>query len=143
MMPRILSFGVLFGFVLSRVGATEYDAIFAMFALRDLHLAGVMAVAIAGLALGFGAVRRRSLTSMSGQALTLQPKAMTPGLVLGGLLFGVGWAVSGTCPGTALAQLGEGRLSALATVAGILLSSTLVEAWQARSASKREVATSS
>ncbi|HEV8547644.1 MAG TPA: DUF6691 family protein [Polyangiaceae bacterium] len=126
-------FGVLFGFVLSRVGATDYDAIAGMFRLEKLHLAGVMATAIGMLAFAFWSIRRRSARTLSGKPIALTPKPMTKGLVAGALLFGVGWALSGTCPGTALAQLGEGKLAALATVAGILFSSALVEAWQARS----------
>jgi uncharacterized membrane protein YedE/YeeE len=131
-MAKIVGFGALFGFVLSRAGATDYDAIRGMFLLRDLHLAGVMATAIALLAVSFALLRRRATRALNGQGLALASKPMTPRLVLGGLLFGAGWALSGTCPGTALAQLGEGRLAALATLAGILVSATTVEAWQSR-----------
>lgn len=134
-MPRMtVVFGAMFGFVLSRVGATDYDSIRAMFALQNLHLAGVMATAIGLLALGFWLARRKATRTLDGQPLALAPKPMTQGLVVGALLFGVGWALSGTCPGTALAQLGEGKLAALATLAGILISSGLVEAWQRRRA---------
>lgn len=134
MTTRTAAFGVLFGFVLNRVGATEFDAIFDMFALRNLHLAGVMAVAIALLALAFRWLRAGARRTLQGEPIALVPKPMTPGLVWGALLFGVGWALSGACPGTALAQVGEGKLAALATVAGIFVSSALVEAWQNRGA---------
>ena len=46
-------------------------------------------------------------------------------MLAGALLFGVGWALSGTCPGTALAQIGEGRLVGLYTASGILLGTAL------------------
>lgn len=130
MTGRTIAFGALFGFVLSRVGATDYDAIHGMFTLRDMTLAGVMVTAIGLLALSFLVVRRKSVRTVSGQPIALTPKPMTTGLVAGSLLFGAGWALSGTCPGTALAQLGEGKLAAMATVAGILVASGLVEAWQ-------------
>lgn len=45
---------------------------------------------------------------------------MVPGLVWGSALFGVGWALSGVCPGTALAQVGEGQLAGAVVVLGIL-----------------------
>ncbi|MFZ5893327.1 MAG: DUF6691 family protein [Myxococcota bacterium] len=125
---RLLIFGALFGFVLSRVGATDYDMIFDLFALRNLSLGGVMAVAIALLAVAFWLIRRYSVRTLSGAPISLVPKPMTPRLALGALVFGVGWALSGTCPGTALAQLGEGKLAALATIAGILVSSALTDA---------------
>ncbi len=121
MTRRMLPFGLAFGFVLSRAGATEYDAIHRMFLLTDLHLVGVIGTAIALSALGFAAIRRWSLRTPSGEPITLVEKPMTSTLVAGALLFGIGWALSGTCPGTALAQIGEGKLAALATFAGILI----------------------
>jgi len=123
-----LLFGIGFGFVLSRIGATNHDAISSMFLLQDLRLAGVMLVAIGVSALGFLLVRRVRLTSLRGTPIVLTAKPFNRWLPLGSLMFGVGWSLSGACPGTALAQVGEGRLSALATVAGILLASFLVEA---------------
>jgi uncharacterized membrane protein YedE/YeeE len=49
---------------------------------------------------------------------------------LGSILFGVGWAASGTCPGTSLAQIGEGRFAGAITFLGILLGSYLAERTQ-------------
>jgi uncharacterized membrane protein YedE/YeeE len=127
MTNKSLPFGVLFGFVLSRVGATDYDAIAGMFRATDLHLMGVIGGAVALSALGFTVVRRKAVRSLNGERIALTPRPMTRWLVAGSLMFGSGWALSGTCPGTALAQLGEGRWAALATIAGILLGSYLVE----------------
>lgn len=132
MTTRVTLFGMLFGFALSRVGATDYDAIAGLFQLRDFTLAGVMGVAIALLAIAFTLLRRLRPLRSSGEPLSLEQKPMQRGLALGSLLFGAGWALAGTCPGTALAQLGEGRLAAVATLAGILVSSGLVELWQKR-----------
>jgi uncharacterized protein len=125
MTTRYVLLGILFGFLLSRVGATEYDAIAGMFRLTDLHLVGVIGVAIALNAAGFALIRRYRIESRTGSPIELSPKPMTRGVVVGGLLFGAGWAISGTCPGTALAQIGEGKLAALATFAGILLGAQL------------------
>src|SRR5829696_1632802 len=127
MFTKSIALGILFGFVLSRIGATDYDAIAGMFRLTDLHLMGVIGGAIVWCALGFAVIRRRNLKALSGEAITLREKPMTRGLVAGSLLFGVGWALAGTCPGTALAQIGEGRLAAVVTFAGILLGAYLVE----------------
>ena len=92
--------------MLSRAGATDYDAIRGMFELSDLRLAGVMCVAMALGALGFWSMRRGWVKSSSGAKLTLTTKPMTSLLPLGALLFGVGWALAGTCPGTALTNSG-------------------------------------
>lgn len=115
-----LLFGTLFGFILSRARATDYDAIAGMFRLQDLHLMGVIGVAIGVNALGLWLVRRSGTKALTGEAIEMKPKPMKKGMFAAGLIFGVGWALSGACPGTALAQIGEGKVYALFTVAGIL-----------------------
>lgn len=107
-------FGATFGFLLSRTRATDFDAIAGMFRLTDLHLFGVMGVAIATAAIGLAIARR------AGAIAPIAKKPMSRGIFAGGLVFGAGWALSGACPGTALTQIGEGKLYALATVAGIV-----------------------
>jgi uncharacterized membrane protein YedE/YeeE len=133
MHTKTIGFGVLFGFVLSRVGATDYDAIRGMFRLTDLQLMGVIGTAIALCAVVFAFVRRHALVSLRGERIALAKKPMVKGLVVGSVLFGVGWAMSGTCPGTALAQIGEGRLAAIVTFAGILLGAYLPSRAKAKS----------
>lgn len=113
--------GSLFGFILQRVGATDFDAIANMFLLEDLHLAGVIGVAVVVAGLGLGWVRRARSGALSRYADAIAVKPMKPGLVVGAMLFGVGWAITGTCPGTGLAQLGEGKLMALFTLAGMFI----------------------
>lgn len=116
----LLFWGVAFGFILSRVGATDFDAILGMFALTDLHLAGVIGVAVAVAAPALWWLRRRGIAGPAGP-IVIAPKPRKPGNVVGAVLFGAGWAITGTCPGTVLAQVGEGRLVALFTLSGVLL----------------------
>jgi len=120
-----LLFGALFGFILSRVDATSYAAISKMFQLQDLHLMGVIggAIVVAGIGLTF--LRRRKQYNIQGRSVTIKPKPRKAGNIAGSLLFGAGWAITGTCPGTALAQIGEGQLIALFTLGGILLGTEL------------------
>lgn len=127
---RVFVFGGVFGFLLQRVGATEYDAIAKMFLLEDLHLAGVIGVAVLVAGLGLGWLRRQKVGAAFGLgATTIQPKPMKPGLVVGAALFGAGWAITGTCPGTGLAQVGEGKLMALLTVLGMVLGAGMYVRW--------------
>lgn len=125
MKNRFVLFGMLFGFVLSRAGATEFNAIFGMFRLTDLHLFGVIGVAVAVTAVGFDAFRRGLVRLRTGGSASLVPKPMRAGLLVGGVAFGAGWAITGTCPGTALAQVGEGHWAGLFTLAGVLFGSWL------------------
>jgi uncharacterized protein len=118
-------FGILFGFVLSRARVTDYDVIAAMFRLADVHLFGVIGSAIATAALGFWLLRRTGNTTLRGTPIELRRKPWQPGAIWGGVLLGAGWALSGACPGTSLVQLGEGKIVALVTVAGIFLGTYL------------------
>jgi uncharacterized membrane protein YedE/YeeE len=105
-----LLLGVLFGFVVSSVGFTSFDELFAMFTFSDLRMflsfAGAVVVSV---------VAYRLLAKVR----PLPARHMHRGIVVGGLLFGVGWFVCGACPGVALAQLGQGKVWALVTLAGI------------------------
>jgi uncharacterized protein len=124
MLP-LFAFGLLFGFILSRVGATSYDAIANMFLLRDLQLMGVIGLAILVGGVGLWLFRHFGVRSASGGQLEMAQKPRSAGNLFGGLLFGAGWALAGACPGTALAQLGEGKIYALFTISGILAGTQL------------------
>ncbi len=126
-MIRTLAFGLLFGFLLSRVGATDFDAIAGMFLLQDLHLVGVIGLAMVIAGLGLAVIERRGVRSADGAPMLIARKPMKPGLIVGGLIFGTGWALTGTCPGTALSQLGEGKLTAAFTIAGIVAGTGLYQ----------------
>lgn len=111
--------GVLLGFTVSRLGFTDYAELRQMLLFRDLRLLLAFAVAV-GLAIVLFAVLRRRLA--------LGPVRFHPGLVPGAVAFGIGWAVTGACPGVVLAQLGQGTAPALASLAGILVGARLAAA---------------
>jgi len=90
-----LLFGIAFGFALSRARATDYDTIINMFRLTDLHLMGVMAVAIAVAACGLWILRRRGTRALVGCEIDVHSKPMHRAILPAGLLFGVGWALTG------------------------------------------------
>lgn len=107
--------GVALGFALSRIGFTDYDALVGMFTFVDLRMflvfaGGVMLTALGLVVTGRWRAPRRTLTK---------------GAVVGGVLFGVGWAIAGACPGVAFAQVGEGKLWALVTIAGMVVGTVL------------------
>jgi hypothetical protein len=112
MRARAGIFGLLLGYTLSRTGFTDFGELHRMFGLEDLRLLFIFAGGVVLVGLGFAWLAR-------GQALA--PKPLHKGSVAGGVLFGAGWALSGACPGAAFAQLGEGRLPALVTIAGIAI----------------------
>lgn len=115
-----LFFGILFGFALSRVGASNYDLIVGMFTGQDLTLAWVMITAIITGALGMQILKRFARPVRSGEALKVSHKKLGRYSLLGAAIFGIGWGISGACPGTVLAQIGEGKFYALFTFLGMV-----------------------
>jgi uncharacterized membrane protein YedE/YeeE len=117
-------FGSAFGFVLSRSGAADYDFVQGMFLLESFQLYGIIGTAVAVTAPGLWLLKRVG-RSATGEALAVKPKPRHPGNVAGGLLFGVGWSVTGMCPGPILVNVGEGKLYALGALAGALVGAAL------------------
>lgn len=121
-----LPLGALFGFLLSRGGATTYDFYAKLFLFEDAQLFWVIAAAIAvGVPLLQLLKRFKVRALVSGEPIEFQPKPMKPDLIAGSLLLGVGWGLTAACPGTVLAMLGEGKFAGLFTISGILLGTWL------------------
>jgi len=118
-----LAFGTAFGFVLSRSGAADYGYVQRMFLFEDLQLYGIIGTAVAVTAPGLWLLKRHGRT-LGGAPLAVRPKPRHPGNVLGGVLFGMGWSITGMCPGPILVNVGEGKLYALAALAGVLVGTT-------------------
>ncbi len=110
-----LAIGIAFGAVLQRVHASSPDRIVRTLALEDLTILKFMILAIGVTSIGIG-----GLTALGLGHLNIKPLAVLA-VALGGLVFGVGFAVGGYCPGTCLVGAAEGRRDALFTIAGGLL----------------------
>ena len=108
---ELLAFGVLLGGALSAVGFTDYGELHRMFTFGELRLLLTFAGAVVLAGIGFALHCR-------GAGMPARPLA--GGTIPGAALFGVGWAITGGCPGAALAQIGEGKLPALVTFGAIL-----------------------
>jgi uncharacterized membrane protein YedE/YeeE len=118
-------FGTVFGFLLSRSGAADYNFIQAMFLFTNFQLYGIIGTAVALTAPGLWLLKRGGRTA-NGQPLQLEPKPRTRGNIVGGLLFGVGWSIAGMCPGPIFVNIGEGKVYALAALAGALAGTALL-----------------
>jgi len=118
LVPRLVFCGALLGFSLVNMGFTSWDEVFAMFTFADLRLFETFVVGAVLLALAFAVIRRRGDPNWP-------PRPIHRGTVLGGALFGIGWVFSGACPGVILAQIGEGKLYALFSLAGVLVGNAL------------------
>ena len=111
--------GTIFGLLLSRSGAADYDFIQGMFLFSNLQLYGIIGSAVAIAAPGIWLLRRHGRTA-DGRVLRIEAKTLTRGNVLGGVLFGIGWSMAGMCPGPIFVNIGEGKIYAVAALAGAL-----------------------
>ena len=112
--------GIFFGFVLSRSGASEYNFIHQMFTGENLKLALLMGTAIVTGAIGMQILKLTGNKDVKCKEIQINKKPLNKYTVIGGALFGLGWAFTGACPGTVLAQLGEGKLLGLFTALGMV-----------------------
>ena len=113
--------GVFFGFTLSRSGASDYNYIYHMFTGENLKLALLMGTAIIVAAIGMIILKALGNKDVKGKEIKINRKPLNKYTIIGGILFGIGWAVSGACPGTVLAQIGEGKVLGLVTFFGMLV----------------------
>lgn len=109
--------GVAFGAILQRVGASSFEMIVNMLRLKNLTIMKFMFLAIAVAAVGMYVVNQ----FWPDQAHIGIAPLYLGGLIVGGVIFGIGWAVAGYCPGTALVAMAEGKLDAAITVLGGLV----------------------
>ena len=122
-----LFLGTVFGFILSRSGAADYGFIQEMFLFTGFQLYGIIAVAVLVTAPGIWLIKQRGRTIL-GQPLSIEMKPLHRGNVAGGVLFGIGWSVAGMCPGPILVNIGEGKIYAVAALAGALVGAGLLGA---------------
>ncbi|MBM4073463.1 MAG: YeeE/YedE family protein [Planctomycetes bacterium] len=114
-----LFFGVLFGFLLQKGGVAKYHILVGALLLEDGTVVKVMLSAII-----VGSAGIFSLYALGLVQLHVKPTRYAANII-GGLLFGVGFALIAYCPGTGAAALGQGNYDALAGIAGLMLGSFL------------------
>lgn len=103
--------GSLFGIVLVKAEVVSWFRIQEMFRFQSFHMYGVIGSAVATAALSVFLIRRSGAKTMDGGKIDIAPKAWGRGGTrywLGGIFFGVGWALTGACPGPLFALLGAG-----------------------------------
>ncbi len=111
--------GVIFGILMQRAEVARYDRQLGALRLKDLTIVKFMLSTVAVAMVGTYLLKDMGLVKLS-------VKPMIMGAVIpGGILFGLGWALLGYCPGTSAAALGEGRLDALWGILGMLFGAGL------------------
>jgi len=113
-------FGVAFGGVFAAAGFNQYDMIHRLPFLENLTPFLKMGSAVMTAMVTLWALERRGWRTPLGRRLELRRWPVERKRVLGGVMFGTGWAITGACPGTASTMLGGGRLLGVMLVVGMV-----------------------
>ncbi|MEO7530021.1 MAG: DUF6691 family protein [Sediminibacterium sp.] len=121
---KYLVAGILFGIVLTKAEVISWFRIQEMFRLQSFHMFGVIGSAITVGAISVFIIKKYKIKTIYGEEIGLPPKKFNKGQVIGGLIFGSGWAITGACPGPLFAQIGSG-----ASVVVVTLLSAIAGTW--------------
>jgi uncharacterized membrane protein YedE/YeeE len=122
-----LFFGAAFGGLLAGAQLHEYDTIHSMLRLDEPDVFLLMASAIAVSAPLLWLLERRGMTTVFGGQFSLSRSRPQPHHIKGGAIFGIGWAIAGTCPAPALVMVSSGAALGLVAMPGIFLGLHLYE----------------
>jgi uncharacterized membrane protein YedE/YeeE len=113
--------GLLFGFGWAFGGMTQQEIVLSFLQLRDYGLLVLLGGSAAVTALTVNLVPRILKTPVLGGAFRKRVRTLSARTIVGAAIFGVGWGLSGQCPGSALASLGTGNLPVLIGIAAMFL----------------------
>jgi len=116
--------GMLFGIVLVKSQVISWFRIQEMFRLQSFHMYGIIGSAIATAMVSVLLLKKFKVKAFTGEPIVIPPKKFHWGNVIGGLIFGLGWAITGACPGPLFAQIGGGFM-----VVSITLLSAIAGTW--------------
>jgi uncharacterized membrane protein YedE/YeeE len=123
---KYLFVGFVFGIVLTKSEAVSWYRIYEMFQFQSFHMYGIIMVAIATGIVGLQFIKRNKLKNIKGEVIAIQDKESgSLRYWIGGILFGMGWALVGSCPGPIFILIGAGFLPLLIVLLGALLGTFL------------------
>ena len=115
---KFLLLGTIFGIILIKAEVISWFRIQEMFRFQSFHMYGIICSAIVVGLISIQLIKKFNIKTISGEEIKIAPKDFTKGNVIGGLMFGLGWAMTGACPGPLYALIGSGYL----VIAVVLLS---------------------
>ena len=121
---KYLLLGAFFGIILVKSEVISWFRIQEMFRLQSFHMYGIIGSAIVVAGISIALIKKYQWKSVEGETIVIAEKKFNWGNVIGGLIFGLGWAITGACPGPLFAQIGSGFL-----VVGITLLFAIAGTW--------------
>jgi uncharacterized membrane protein YedE/YeeE len=116
----VLVVGMYLGILFVKSQVVSWQRVHDMFLFREAYMYLIIGLAIVVAMISMFVMKRFGVRSVEGRPIQYEPKPFHIGVVLGGMLFGAGWAITGACPGPIYAQIGAGEWMALFTFAGAM-----------------------
>lgn len=116
--------GVLFGIVLVKAEIISWFRMQEMFRLQSFHMYGIIGTAVVVGIISVWLIKKFKVKTIHGEAIEFHRKKFNKGQIFGGLIFGLGWAMTGACPGPLFAQIANGFL-----VVSVVLLSAIAGTW--------------
>ncbi|WP_317899890.1 DUF6691 family protein [Aurantibacillus circumpalustris] len=108
---KYLIVGVVFGTVFVKAEILSWFRIQEMFQMQSFFMYGAMTTAVSVGILSVWLIKRFKLKTINGEPITFENKKFSKGQIYGGLVFGIGWAITGSCPTSLFVQIGSGFLA--------------------------------
>jgi len=118
---KYLVVGAIFGIVFVKAEIISWFRIQEMFRFESFHMYGVIGTAVVVGMISVQIIKARKAKSFEGETIVIHDKEFNKGQIYGGLIFGLGWAITGACPGPLFAQMGAGFTVVIVTFLSALL----------------------
>lgn len=121
-----LLIGIFFGVVMYKSEAASWFRIYEMFHFDSFHMYGIIGSSLVLGVIGVQVIKRKNMKTFFGDRIKIAPKERGyKNYLFGGIIFGLGWALAGACPGPIYTLIGAGYVSILVVLAGALLGAFL------------------
>ena len=123
---KFLGLGIVFGIIMSKAELISWFRIYEMFRFEAFHMYGVIGSAVILGILVMQMIKKFNFKTINGEKIDIVPKKMSISrYLIGGILFGLGWAMTGACPGPMFVLVGHGTWAILIVIASAILGTFL------------------
>ena len=118
---KYLIVGIGFGIIFVKAEIISWFRIQEMFRFQSFHMFGIIGSAILVGMISIFVIKKFNVKTIYGEDIKISTKEFNKGQIYGGLIFGLGWAITGACPGPLFAQIGTGSLVVIVTLFSAIL----------------------
>lgn len=119
---KFLIVGIFFGILLSKSQAISWYRIFEMFKFQSFHMYGIIGSAVILGIIVIQFVKKSKMKTFQGNDVVFKPKSSGKYRnIIGGIIFGLGWALAGTCPGPMYVLVGQGVIAIIVVLIGAII----------------------